>query len=106
MQDDAGLSYLFAAYSVIWVVLLGYVARLRQRQQELWKAVARLEGRDEPGDHGRIGRTDRIGHGLIVDTVATPLKYSSTQALFGSPGQRTTAMSMIVAPAARAGRPP
>ena len=45
MQDDAGLSYLFAAYSVIWVVLLGYVARLRQRQQELWKAVARLEER-------------------------------------------------------------
>lgn len=45
MQEDTGLTYLFAAYTVIWAVLLGYVARLRQRQQDLWKAVERLEDR-------------------------------------------------------------
>lgn len=45
MQEDTGLAYLFAAYSVVWVVLVGYVARLRQRQRELWKAVERLEER-------------------------------------------------------------
>jgi len=45
VQEDTGLTYLFAAYTVIWVVLLGYVARLRRRQQDLWKAIKRLEER-------------------------------------------------------------
>lgn len=45
MQENAGLTHLFAAYTVVWVVLVGYVARLRQRQKALWKAIERLEDR-------------------------------------------------------------
>ena len=42
MEQDLNLTYLFAAYSLIWVVLFGYLVRLRRRQQELSKVVRRL----------------------------------------------------------------
>jgi len=45
MPDDSGLLHLFAAYTAIWIVLLGYVARLRHRQRDLWRTVRRLEER-------------------------------------------------------------
>ena len=54
MQEDAGLTLLFVAYTVIWVVLLGYVARLRQHQQDLWKAVSRLEERTGTDSCSRV----------------------------------------------------
>ncbi|MFH1567367.1 MAG: CcmD family protein [Gemmatimonadota bacterium] len=45
MSEDQGLTYLFAAYTVIWVVLLGYVARLRLHQRALERQIQRLEER-------------------------------------------------------------
>ena len=35
--------WLFAAYSVIWVAILGFVVRLLSRQSELRKDLNRLE---------------------------------------------------------------
>ncbi len=42
MEQDQNLTYLFAAYSLIWVVLFSYLVRLRRRQQELAEVVERL----------------------------------------------------------------
>ena len=42
MEQDPNLTYLFAAYSLIWVVFFGYLVRLRRREQELSQAVESL----------------------------------------------------------------
>ena len=42
LEQDSNLTYLFAAYSLIWVVLFGYLVRLRRREQELSQVVRRL----------------------------------------------------------------
>ncbi len=42
VDQDPNLTYLFAAYSLIWVVLFGYLVRLRRREQELSEIVRRL----------------------------------------------------------------
>ncbi len=42
MEQDPNLTYLFAAYSLLWVVLFGYLVRLRRREQELSEVVRRL----------------------------------------------------------------
>lgn len=42
MEQDPNLIYLFAAYTLIWVVLFGYLVRLRRREQELSQVVRRL----------------------------------------------------------------
>lgn len=37
------MTYLFAAYSIIWVALLAYALTLSKRQSELAQEVQRLE---------------------------------------------------------------
>ena len=38
------LGYLFAAYSVIWLVLFGYIFSIARRQQNLKRQLDILEG--------------------------------------------------------------
>jgi CcmD family protein len=35
-------SYLFAAYTAIWVVLFAYVLRLQRREKSLWQEIELL----------------------------------------------------------------
>ncbi len=37
------LSYLFAAYTIIWVVIFGYIFTLSRRNQELGKEIVALK---------------------------------------------------------------
>ena len=39
------LSYLFAAYSAIWLVIFVYVFSLHRREKELWRQVELLRHR-------------------------------------------------------------
>ena len=42
LEQDQNLAYLFAAYSLIWIILFSYLVRLRRRQAELSEVVQRL----------------------------------------------------------------
>ncbi len=39
------LSHLFAAYAAIWIILFGYIWRLRSRQKTLQQEIALLQQR-------------------------------------------------------------
>ena len=39
------MSYLFAAYSIVWIILCGYVFRLARMNRTLQKDVTRLQER-------------------------------------------------------------
>ena len=48
------LSYLFAAYTAIWILLFAYVMRLQRREKSLWEELEQLrqqlsEERQNPG---------------------------------------------------------
>ena len=42
-EKGVSMNYLFAAYTVIWVVLFGYVFRLSRRQQALKGEIDRMQ---------------------------------------------------------------
>jgi CcmD family protein len=37
------LGYLFAAFTIVWVVLFGYVLSLLRRQRQLWRELDSLK---------------------------------------------------------------
>ena len=39
---ESNLSYLFAGYAAIWIVLFAYLNRLRQREKTLHQEIERL----------------------------------------------------------------
>ncbi len=49
------LSYLFAAFTIVWAVLFGYVFSLSRRQRQLRREIDSLKGR--PGDIQEEGTT-------------------------------------------------
>lgn len=52
MEGSPALTYLVVAYSVFFLLLAAYGARIGRRNRELWDAVARLEKRLEETARG------------------------------------------------------
>jgi CcmD family protein len=50
LKEVRNLSYLFAAFGVIWLFLFGYLFSLARRERELRDEIERLKREREPKD--------------------------------------------------------
>ncbi len=57
LAEIRNLSFLFYGYTVIWVIILGYVYSLTRREQNLRSQIEELKR--TAGDEGRRSTTDR-----------------------------------------------
>jgi CcmD family protein len=57
LTEIRNLSFLFYGYTVIWVIILGYVYTLTRREQNLRNQIEELK--NAIGDEGRRSTNDR-----------------------------------------------
>ncbi len=57
LAEIRNLSFLFYGYTVIWVIILGYVYSLTRREQSLRSQIEELKRTSD--DDGRRSTTDR-----------------------------------------------